>query len=63
MNDLLDCTHKTCSVLSFHPPLTSFLGLLHLRPELGYLKYKCQFTITLDVKSSLLQVTNIVYRY
>lgn len=63
MKDLPNCTCETCSVLSFHPPHTSFLGLLLLQTELWYLKYKCQFTISLEVKSSLLQVTNVVYLY
>lgn len=61
MNDLQNCTCETCPVLSFYAPHTSLLGLLLLQPELWYLKYKCRFTISLEVKSSLLQVKNVVY--
>jgi hypothetical protein len=63
MKDLLNHTCEPCPVFSFHPPHTSSLGLLPLKLELSYSKYKCQFTISLEVKSSLLQVTNVVYYY
>ena len=63
MKDLPVCIWEPCPALSLHPLQTSFLVLLLLRPELWYLKYKCRFTISSEVKSSLLQVTNVVYCY
>lgn len=63
MKDLLNRACEPCPVLSFHLTHTSSLGLRPLKPELSYLKYKCQFTISLEVISSLFQVTNVVYYY